>query len=72
MSDDEVTYHIIRVMMDHHFSLKVSLKKFGVPGEKATMKKLTQLHGMVTFIPMDPTKSTRADRLMALSSSMLS
>ena len=56
MSDDEVNHHIIGVVMAQHFSLKAGLKKFGVPGEEATTKDLTQLHDIVTFIPMDPTK----------------
>jgi hypothetical protein len=70
MTDDEVNHHIIGVVMAQHFSLKAGLKKFGVPGEEATTKELTQLHDMVTFIPMDPTKLSRADRLKALSSLM--
>ena len=70
-SDDEVNHDIIGVVMAQHFSLKAGLEKLGVPGEKATTKELTQLHTMVTFIPMDPAKLTRADRLKALSSLVL-
>ena len=54
--------------MAQHFSLKAGLKKFGVPGERTTTNELTQLHDMVTFIPMDPAKLSIADRLKALSS----
>ena len=53
MTDDKVN---IGVVMAQHFSLKAGLKMFGVPGEEATTKELTQLHNMVTFIPMDPTR----------------
>ena len=35
------------------------------------MKKLTQLHAMTTFIPLEPKKLTRDDRIKALSSLML-
>ena len=70
VSNDEVNYHIIGVVMAQHFSLKADLKKFAAPGEKASMEEFTQLHDMVTFIPVDPAKLTRADRLKALSSLM--
>jgi len=70
MSDDEVNHHIIGVVMAQHVSLKAGLKKFGVPGGKATNKELSQLYDMVTCIPMDPAKLSRADRLKALSSPM--
>jgi len=60
----------IGAIMAQHFSLNAGLKKFGVPGEKATTKELTQLHDMVTFIPRDPAKLNRADMLKALSSLM--
>ncbi len=70
MIDDKVNYHIIGGVMAQHFSLKAGLKRFGVPGEEATTKELTQLHDMVAFIPMDPTRLSQADRLKALSSLM--
>ena len=70
MTDDEVNHHIIGVVKAQYFSLKAGLKKFGVPREEATTKELTQLYDMATFIPMDPTKLSRADRLKALSSLM--
>ena len=41
MSDNKVSYHIIGVVLSQYFSLKTGLKKFGVPGEKATTKELT-------------------------------
>ena len=44
------------------------LKKFGNPGEKASVKELTLLHDMITFIPLDPKKLTIEDRRKALSS----
>ena len=46
------------------------LKKFGNPGEKASVKELTRLHDMITFIPLDPKKLTIEDILKALSSLM--
>ena len=71
ISDDEMCYHIIGIVMAQYFSLKAGLKKFGVPGKKATTKILSQLHYMVTCIPIDPAKLTKADRLTILSSLML-
>jgi hypothetical protein len=41
------------------FSIKAGLKKFGVRGEKAMTKELKQLHDMITFFPLDPTKLTK-------------
>ena len=38
------------------------LNKFGKPGEKSSVKEMNQLHGMTTFIPLDPKKLTREDR----------
>ena len=45
---------IIEVVLSQQFRLMDDLKKFGKPWEKASVKKLTQLHDMTTFIPLDP------------------
>ena len=56
---EEMDYHIIGVVLSQQFSLEAGLKKFSNPGEKASVKELTQLHDMTTFIPLDPKKLTR-------------
>ena len=66
MSDEEMNYDIIGVVLSQKFSLMAFLKKFGNTGEKASVKELTQLHYMTTFITLDPKKLTREDRLVAL------
>ena len=58
-SGEEMDYQIVGVVLSQKFSLKAGLKKFGKPGEKASVKELTQLHDMATFIPLDPKKLTR-------------
>ena len=63
-----MNYHIIGVVLDQQFSLMDGLKNFGKPGEKASVKDMTQLHYMKTFIPLYPQKLTRKDILKALSS----
>ena len=50
--------------------MKAGLKKFSRPGEKSSVKKLTQLHAMTTFIPLEPKKLTREDIINPLSSLM--
>ena len=38
MSAEEMDYHIIGVVLSQQLSLKASLKKFGKPGEKYSVK----------------------------------
>ena len=45
--------HIIGMVLIHKYNLETSLKMFGDKGERVETKELTQLHNMVTFIPMD-------------------
>ena len=61
LSAEEMDYHIIGVVLAQRFSLKAVLKKFGNPGEKASVKETTQLHDITTFIPQGPKKFTRED-----------
>ena len=61
MSGKEVNYRIIGVVLAQKFSLEAGLKKFGKPGEKPSVKEMTQLHDMTTFIPFYPKKLTRED-----------
>ena len=50
------------------YNLKPGLRKFGTRGEKAALKKMTQLHIMDTWTPMDAGKLLREQRMRALSS----
>ena len=61
---------IIEVVLSQQFRLMDDLKKFGKPWEKASVKELTQLNDMTTFIPLAPNNLTREDRLKALLSLM--
>ena len=70
MSGEEVNYRLIGVVLPQQFSLKADLKKYGNPGYKASVKDLTQIHDMTTFIPLDPKKLTIEDIIKALSSLM--
>ena len=70
ISAEEMDYHIIGVVLDQKFSLKDGLKKFGNTGEESSVKGLTQLHDMTTFITLDPNILTREDRIKSLSSLM--
>ena len=54
MSGEEMDYLIIGVLLYQQFNLKAGLKKFGKPGEKASVKELTQIYDMTTFITLDP------------------
>jgi hypothetical protein len=68
MSESEMMEHVLGVALVQQFSLKAGLKKFGPRGEKAVTKELTQLHDMVTYIPMDPREMTKEQRMDALAS----
>ena len=70
MAGEEINYRIVGVVLARKFRLKAVLKKFGNIGEKASVKELTQLHYMTTFIPLDQKKLTREDISKALSSLM--
>ena len=59
MSDEELIYHIIGLVLSQKFSLMDFIKNFGKPGDKAIVKELTQLHDMTTFTPLYPKKLTR-------------
>ena len=52
------------------YNLKAGLKHFGDKGVAAAESKLTQLHVMDTWVPEDPTKLTRVEKVKALSSLM--
>ena len=59
MSDGEVNYHIIGVILSQKFSLIAGLKQFGKPEEKSNVKELTKICDITTFIPLDPNNLTR-------------
>ena len=58
-------YYIIGVLLAQNFSLKAGTKKFGNPGEKTSVKELTQIHDMINVIPLYPEKLTREDMIKA-------
>ena len=70
MSAEGMDYHTIGVVLSQNLILKSVLKKFGKPGDKSSVKELTQLHDMKTLIPLDPKKLTREDIIKSLSSLM--
>ena len=54
--------------MLQQFSLKVGVKKYGNRGEAAVTNKLTQLHDIETYIPMEPDEMTPQQKSEALNS----
>jgi len=70
MTDDDITEHVIGLLLLNQHNLKKDLKLFGLPGEKAVTKELQQLHETETYIPMVPKKLSRIDRFKALSALM--
>ena len=50
------------------YNLKPGLCKFGNRGKMVTMKELTQLHVMYTWVPMYADKLSREQKMKALSS----
>ena len=65
-----MNHHIIGVVLAQKFSLKAGLNKFGNTGDKFSVKELTRIHYMKTFLPLDPTKVTREYRTKSLLSLM--
>ena len=70
ISAEGMDYHIIGLVLSQNLILKAGLKKFGKPGDRSSVKELTQLHDMKTLIPLDPKKLTREDIIKSLSSLM--
>ena len=68
ISGEEVKYHIIGIVLAQKFSLKAGLKNFVKLGDKSSVKELTQIHDMTTFIPLEPKNFTREYLVKALSS----
>ena len=52
ISGEELKYHIIGVVLSQQFILKAGLKKFGKLRDKSSVKEMTQLHDMTTFITL--------------------
>ena len=48
------------------YNLKPGLRKFGNRGEAAVVKELTQLHIMDMWTPMEASKLSREQRMLAL------
>ena len=67
MSGEELKYHTIGVVLSQKFSLKAGLKQFGKIRYKFSVKEMTQLHDMTTFITVYPKKFTRDDKIKSLS-----
>lgn len=57
-------------IMLQQYSVKAGLKKFGVRGKEGILKELPQMHGMITFFPIDPTKMSKEDTAQAIASLM--
>ena len=70
MSDEELNYPIIGVVLSQEFSLMAGLKKFGNPDEKYSAKEMTHLRDITTFIPLELNKLIREYRIKDLSSLM--
>ena len=66
-SEDEMA--VMKYLLTQ-YNLKAGLRHFGEKGIAATKGKLTQLHGMYTWVPKDPTMLSRAEKVKALSSLM--
>ena len=50
------------------YNLEPGLRKIGRKGENATLKELTQLHIIDTWMPMEVSKLSQEQRMCALSS----
>ena len=68
MGSLEVRDNFLGVALSHMFGLKAGLKEFGPRGEKEISKELTQLQDMDTYVPVDPSKLTRKQKVEALAS----
>jgi hypothetical protein len=68
MTKEEVNCHLLGVIMAQKFNLRNGLKKLGKEGKVAVKKELTQLHTMATYVPMDSSKMTKAQKQAALNS----
>ena len=71
ISEEQIAEHVLGVVMVQQFSLKAGMAKFGDCTKTAVTKELTQLHDMETYVPMDPKKMTRQQKVEALNSFML-
>ena len=52
MADWEVEEHILGLVMVQQYSIKKGVELFGERAEAATLKELTQLHDMDTYVPL--------------------
>ena len=54
--------------MIHQYNLRKGLELFGDKAEAATVKELSQIHEMGTYVPLDSGKLTAEQKAKALSS----
>ena len=54
LTDEEVTDHIIGLIMAQQYSLKKGMELFDDRAGKATLKEMQQLHDLDTYTPLDP------------------
>ena len=66
MADWEVEEHILGLVMVQQYSIKKGVELFGERAEAATLKELTQLHDMDTYVPLFAGDLTKEERRKAL------
>ena len=66
VSENDVKEHIMGLVIINYYNLEEGLERFGAPGEEAVNCELQQIHFMQTYIPMNPKKTTRTERLKSL------
>ena len=54
MDKADVDESICGLIMAHQYTLKKGVELFGEKTEEAAVKELKQIHGMITYRPIDP------------------
>ena len=67
---DNLTQHLLGVILVQQFNLKKGLQLFGGRAEEATTKELQQIHDFGTYIPQEAKNLSREERSKALSALM--
>ena len=65
--DDNLTEHLLGVILVQQYNLKKGLELYGKHAEEATTKELQQIHNFGTYIPQDTKLLSREERLKDLS-----
>ena len=70
MNEVDTNIEVLGVIMIHQYNLRKGLELFGDNAETATVKELSQIHEMGTYVPLDADELTPEQKAKALSSLM--